>query len=200
MSWENLLTNFCRAQISDQNDKWVNCDCVVIVAVQGPYPGPTDSEQKAIIASVAGLKPITDASYSSDPLDVDPFCPKLGWGAPQRDDDATNGQTSVTSAMNQWCGSIDGKSVSENSPNDLLYQHWPISYYDFWLSAGYWSKSTDSSCGATRSISKDECIDTLTSAMDFCDPDSGTTHGASLTGKCIQYASPALSKITRAPH
>ena len=75
--------------------------------------------------------------------------------------------------------------MARQSPNMYKY-----SYYSFWLSANNWySAPEDNKCGEIATISKDECINSFNRAMITCDPDSGTTHGASLSGKCIYYVS-----------
>lgn len=113
------------------------------------------------------------------------MCLKLGWGAPQKEDD---GENSVTKNAKEWCKSIDGKSIKRD--DNILYEHYPVSYYEYWLSAEYWFESIDSSCGTgDRKISEEECTDTLTTAMTECEPDSKECHGASLVGKCIKYVS-----------
>lgn len=156
-----------------------------------PYTPYSDAEQQALVASFAGMGQITDASYASDPLNGDLVCLKLGWGAPQRDQDATNSQPSVTHSVNEWCTAMDGKPVTQS--NTTLFQYYPTGNDQFWLSDEYWFQFTDPSCGGdSRAISKDECQSMLLTAMQDCDPNSGTTHGASLVGECIKYVSPCM--------
>ncbi|KAH6663353.1 hypothetical protein B0J14DRAFT_276626 [Halenospora varia] len=56
------------------------------------------------------------------------------------------------------------------------------------LSAGKWNNAPPSNtCGDNSKILKDECVRSLITAMNSCNPNSGTTNGALLQGKCIQY-------------
>ncbi|KAI9682141.1 MAG: hypothetical protein M1817_000195 [Caeruleum heppii] len=123
--------------------------------------------------------------YALDQNVAEPECFKSGWGAPQRDADGT---PSVTSKIEEWCTAQDGKEVTKQPKGvDTLFAMYPTSYFSFWLSATNWYQATDESCQDTSKISKDECVKTLTTAMQTCDPNSGVTHGAALTGKCIVY-------------
>ncbi|KAI9682232.1 MAG: hypothetical protein M1817_000286 [Caeruleum heppii] len=132
----------------------------------------------------SGLPDITDASYSLDPGSQS--CQRAGWSAPQRDE---NGSPSVTSKIDEWCASQDGKDLTKSPKGvDTLFAMYKVSYYSFWLSASSWYFAPEGNqCGDTAKISKDECVDTLTKAMQVCDPNSGQTSGASLFGKCINY-------------
>lgn len=141
-----------------------------------------------MVGSFAGIGTIKDSSYANDPLNGDPVCLKLGLGAPQRDEDAHDGQPSVTKSINEWCAEVDGNSVTKS--NTTIFQYYPTGNDRYWLSAEYWFQSTDSSCGGnTRKVTKDECQKTLITSMQECDPESKTSHGASLVGQCIKYVS-----------
>ena len=131
-----------------------------------------------MIAAWADLRPITDDSYEDNPLSVDPVCLKRGWAASQGD---------VRKSIDEWCGEVEGKTLKENVPNNIIYKNWETGWIDYWLSASYWQESKDSSCTTERQIPKDICVDLLNKAMVLCDPGSGDVHGASLTGKCIDY-------------
>ena len=142
-------------------------------------------DQAALLASWKGLKDITDDSYKKDPLDKDPDCKKLGWGAPQGDDDAKKDQTSVKTAIEDWCGEMDGKTLKND---DVLFKDWPIGFWKYWLSVRFLKDAKDAACKDERKVTKDECIKTLTDGIEYCDP-KGDTHGVSLSGKCLDYVS-----------
>lgn len=128
----------------------------------------------------AAVPKLTAESYYH-PIDPNATCQRSSWGAPQRDPD---GSPSVTSKVNEWCASIDGKIVG----GDILSEMVPYSYYSYWLSAGRLNNEQSRNiCSDKSKISKDECVGSLISAMISCNPNSGTTNGASRNGKCIQY-------------
>ncbi|CZR51326.1 uncharacterized protein PAC_01201 [Phialocephala subalpina] len=84
---------------------------------------------------------------------------------------------------------MDGKTATSDPAGPAVqFAMYPTSYYAFWFSAGFWNNApAERNCSNTRSISKDECENTLNAAMIACDPNSGASHGASLAGTCIQY-------------
>jgi len=142
----------------------------------------------------ANLQPVTDASYHVP--EVPASCQNSGWGAPQRDNDGT---PSVTSSFNDWCAAMDGKTVTRQ-PNgvDTVFSMYKTSFYSFWLSASNWYYSPAANkCSDTVTITKQECILAFTRAMDKCDPNSGTTHGGSESGNCINYVLlPSISSFS----
>lgn len=95
----------------------------------------------------------------------------------------------VDGSINKWCVVMDGMSVTKQPKGvDVTFQMYQIGWYSYWLSANSWyTAPSQNNCGDTSKISKDECIQVLTAAMDECDPSSGTTHGASFPGKRIHY-------------
>jgi hypothetical protein len=153
-----------------------------------PYVAFEDENEWDLAAKAFGSLPkLSKSSFKEDPKDVDATCQHAGWGTPQRDAD---GSPRVASKVNDWCAAMDGKTVSRQPGSDILFEMVPYSYYSYWLSAGnLYNAPSGSNYGDTSTISKDECVTSLISVMDSCDLNSGTTNGASLTGKCIQYVS-----------
>ncbi|KAG9228794.1 hypothetical protein BJ875DRAFT_342240, partial [Amylocarpus encephaloides] len=106
--------------------------------------------------------------------------------APQRDED---GAPSISSAVNSWCGGIDGDIVKPPPGGvDVTFRMLPYSYYTYWLSAGFrYNSPSENDCGTEVKIPKDECESMIRAAMAKCDPNSGVSHGFSVNGKCVQY-------------
>lgn len=84
---------------------------------------------------------------------------------------------------------MDGKSVTKRDKGiDTVFNMYRVSYWSYWLSASSWYEAPDANkCGDSSKITKTECSQILNAAMLACDPNSGTTHGASFPGQCIQY-------------
>jgi hypothetical protein len=137
------------------------------------------------------LPPVTEASYSSDDGSESKVCQKSQLTAPQRDSDASPENPSVSSKIQDWCTKMNGQTIGKAPKGvDTAFGMFQQPFQAFWLSASIWYNAPpDNSCGNTATISKDECITTLTTAMTACDPNSGVTHGASLAGQCINYVS-----------
>lgn len=168
------------SQIADQNNKYQGCYCIDDTDFAG-YNPPQDPSDQDILADIAHLPYISGTSYSEDP-DLPLNCQKAGWGAPQRDEDGT---PSVTGAINDWCGSIDGQKITKAPGIDTLFKMWAVNYYSFFLSASYWyAAPSDHNCGNDVTLSKDECVKDLTYAMTQCDPDSGSTYGGGFASQC----------------
>jgi hypothetical protein len=83
---------------------------------------------------------------------------------------------------------MDGHSLTQSPGVDTAFAMYKISYYSYWLSAQNWyGAPAGNQCGKEVKISKEECINVFTEAMENCDPNSGTTAGASFQGECVSY-------------
>lgn len=169
-------------QISNQNNKYKDCDCISGSESLVPLPGGDPSTGQQYAADFAGLPQLTFQSFD----EYEATCQNSGLGAPQHDGD---GSPSVDSSIKDWCSSVDGQTVTKSPGGiDTAFKMFQIGYYSYWLSANNWYAAPDANhCGDTSKISKDECSQVLTQAMDACDPNSGTSHGGSFPGQCIQY-------------
>ncbi|KAL2071514.1 hypothetical protein VTL71DRAFT_12749 [Oculimacula yallundae] len=168
------INGCCKGDPKD-NYRFKDCPClpstpkITMTCDYVPYRNPENPQPEIdeLRAMWAAVKDWSDNStYTKDPNnDVpDAECQKAGWAAPQRDLD---GSPSIDSSATAWCTEMDGKTVTKQpTGTDTLFK---------------------------ITISKDECMEALNAAMISCDPNSGVTHGASLTGSCIKY------KITLGP-
>ncbi|KAL9107869.1 MAG: hypothetical protein Q9227_007287 [Pyrenula ochraceoflavens] len=165
--------------VADKDNKYKGCECLNLAYQSSPF----ELDPGLLSQYADNYAHLPKLSWSSFDL-YEATCQKSGYGAPQADSD---GSPSVLSSIKDWCSRMDGHTVTKQPKGvDTLFQMYSVNFYSYWLSANSWYSSPNS-CGDTSKVTKDECIQVLTTAMDACDPNSGTTHGASFPGQCIQY-------------
>lgn len=122
----------------------------------------------------------------------DPVCqkpdPNLSeYTAPQHIKD---GDPSVEKAAKEWCASMDGKTVKDGDevPFDFVMQ----GIGSFWLSASFRKTApANQNCGTEAKIVGDDCFKSMMSAVERCEPQKKTTHGAAIGKGCLFYVSKA---------
>lgn len=159
------------------NYRYKDCNCYSFSENLTPYMSK-NSDRIAAGQAFANLSIVTPESYGRTRRKAS--CQKAGYAAPQHDAD---GIENVDRAISEWCTQVDGTVVNQglDIPNTMRR----YSFYSYWLSAGLWNNN----CGKTSKIDKKDCEETLKDAMSSCDPNSGTTHGASKISGCLQYVS-----------
>lgn len=141
---------------------------------------------------LADLGEFTDDDWAKDPNAKEPECSNDNWHAPKEDEDAEDGNTSVASAIESWCGEVNGHKLKGDDA--IEWKTWKVNAVnDFWLNARHWKETPNSECKDEREITKDECVEILTRIKDHCDADNGTdssnTNGGTFDGKCLKYVS-----------
>ncbi|KAG4435126.1 hypothetical protein IFR05_009391 [Cadophora sp. M221] len=171
------------AGLAENNGRYKGCQCIGAVN-SIPYEPDLINSASDVQAVLAALPPWDHLSFAQEPNLV-PTCQRAGWTAPQRDPDGT---PSVTASFTQWCSDMDGHTLTQNPGVDISFAGYRSHYYSYWLSAQNWyGAPAGNGCGKEVKISKQECINVFTEAMYTCDPNSGTTAGASFQGECISY-------------
>ncbi|KAF2277259.1 uncharacterized protein EI97DRAFT_417431 [Westerdykella ornata] len=94
-----------------------------------------------------------------------------------------DGDPSVEKAAKEWCASMDGKTVGVKD-GEVPHQFVRSGDTSFWLSASF---RNTGDCGNEAKIVGDECAESMMRAVEGCEPNQKTTHGAALGKGCFFY-------------
>jgi hypothetical protein len=111
--------------------------------------------------------------------------------APQHIND---GDPSVEKAATEWCASMHGQKVKD----EVLYNFNIHGLSSFWLSASYRNSAPDGlNCQNEVTISEQDCVKSLMTAVERCEPRQKMTHGAAIGNGCIFYVSHICVQLNR---
>jgi hypothetical protein len=158
-----------------KDGKWKNCVCSTPPMDWENLIGPEEYEgaQHALklFQELKSLPKIRKAKIS---------CRNHPLSAPRNDEDS-NGATSVESAIDTWCRDNDGKDVTDD-----IYWRWGITQLGVPNRSSFWLRASKT-CDRPEKFNRWECVRALRDGMQVCD--TGTeTHGLAASIACNDYS------------
>lgn len=107
-----------------------------------------------------------------------------------------DGDPSVEKAAQEWCASMDGQTVKDGGKPLYNFNKYGVS--SFWLSASYRNSApAELNCGNEAKIVGDDCVKSMITAVERCEPHQKMTHGAAIGNGCVFYVSRPMQNLIK---